>query len=246
MNPTHTDRIQRSLAEVPAPATSRVVLIEDQHLFADVLCTVLERAKFEVVSACSNTAEGLEAIEFYEPDLVLLDLQGGRAGLDCGKEILRSISTIKLVALSERDDRTTVRRAMAAGFAGYLTKNYSSGSFVEALKAIVEGKAVFQHRVVPPPRPSTGPDKAAALWACQLTQRERQVLERIALGDTSQCIAADFSLSVNTVRSHVQAILTKLQVHSRLEAAAFALECGLAEPNRSVVDDSPTAQRNWG
>jgi DNA-binding NarL/FixJ family response regulator len=219
----------------------RVVLIEDQSLFADVIRAAVEEAGLDVVAVCATGAEGLDAVRALEPDLVLLDLLlPDQYGLEIGMAILERMPGMKVVALSVDDDPATVRRAMRGGFAGYLTKDTSSEGFIAALTAIMEGKAVFRHRLVSSRRPALPQDRDAALLVGQLTDREREVLALIARGVESRAIAETLGVKLNTVRSHVQAILMKLQVHSRLEAAAFAIQHGLAEPSEAAFRESPT------
>jgi two-component system nitrate/nitrite response regulator NarL len=209
---------------------TRVVLIEDQPLFAEVVRSVLIKAGLEVAATCSTGEEGLRAVRRLDPDLVLVDLSlPDRHGLDVGRQILKKPSRIKVVALTVHDDPRTVRQAMKAGFAGYLTKDTSTDGFVSALKAIIDGEGVFRQRLPRRRRPSLPEREDAALLASQLTEREREVLSLLARGATGREIAEALTVSLNTVRSHVQKILMKLQVHSRLEAVAFALQHGLVE-----------------
>jgi two-component system nitrate/nitrite response regulator NarL len=147
-----------------------------------------------------------------------------------------------VVALSVDDDPSTVRNAMRRGFTGYLTKDSSSEGFISSLRAITEGKSVFRHRLVSSQRRTPSGVRDVALLANQLTDREREVLSLIAQGVQSRAIAETLGVRLNTVRSHVQSILTKLQVHSRLEAAAFALQHRLVEPGRVASEESPVSR----
>lgn len=241
MNSTSPDMNLTASVSGEGDSRLRVVLIEDQSLFADVIRAAVEEAGLDVVAVCATGAEGLDAVRALEPDLVLLDLLlPDQYGLEIGMAILERMPGMKVVALSVDDDPATVRRAMRGGFAGYLTKDTSSEGFIAALTAIMEGKAVFRHRLVSSRRPALPQDRDAALLVGQLTDREREVLALIARGVESRAIAETLGVKLNTVRSHVQAILMKLQVHSRLEAAAFAIQHGLAEPSEAAFRESPT------
>jgi two-component system nitrate/nitrite response regulator NarL len=121
-----------------------------------------------------------------------------------------------------------MQEALRSGFAGYLTKNSEPEQFKRALERVADGQVVFQHRL----RAAPGGDPEASgadLLAKQLTAREVEVLQLLAEGASSTEISGQLSVSPNTVRTHVQGILTKLQVHSRLEAAAFAVRHGLVK-----------------
>lgn len=206
----------------------RVVLIEDQRLFMEVIGAIVEQAGMNVVATCETGADGLEATRVHEPDLVLVDMGlPDQDGLAVGTQIINSLPETRVVALSAREDPAIVREAMRAGFAGYLSKNTTTQGFVLALSAVLEGKTVFRHRVVSSQPVSRIEDRDAALLVSHLTEREREVLALVATGASGREMAQVLKVSPNTVRSHVQAVLTKLQVHSRLEAATFAMQWGL-------------------
>ena len=124
-------------------------------------------------------------------------------------------------------DDALLARAIEAGCAGFLTKQKATADLVEAVRLVAWGEAVIPPamlaRLLPRFRRG-GPGPAP-----QLTARERGVLEHLASGATTAGMAASFGVSVNTVRNHVQAILTKLGAHSRLEAVAIAAREGLIQ-----------------
>jgi two-component system, NarL family, nitrate/nitrite response regulator NarL len=223
--------------------TLRIVLIEDQTLFADIFRQTLELAGLNVAGVFSNGSDGLNAVWELQPDVVLIDLGlPDRHGLEVGKEILRRLAHVKVIALSAHDDPLMVHRAMRAGFAGYLTKNTSTAEFLRDFQAIAEGRAIFRHCLVSSRRPSDGQVRDATILMSELTEREREVLSFIAAGATSRVMSNALGVSINTVRSHVQAILIKLQLHSRLEVAAFALRTGLMNQlneRRDVAEPGP-------
>jgi two-component system nitrate/nitrite response regulator NarL len=208
---------------------TRAVLIEDQSLFADVIQAQLAGKGVDVVAVAPTGADGLRAVRSLQPDLVLVDIRlPDMNGLEVGTQVLKRVKA-KVVALTAHDDPRTVRQAIQRGFAGYLTKDMSTEEFASALSVILEGEKVFRQRLALRRRPALPEDGDAMLLASQLTEREREVLSLLANGVPGRGIAQALGVSVNTVRSHVQTILTKLQVHSRLEAAAFALHHGLVE-----------------
>ena len=124
------------------------------------------------------------------------------------------------------EDEKSVQDAFKAGFHGYLTKQTEAERFTHALRSIEGGQTVFPQRQIGRNRERTGDE----LLAEQLTTREIEVLQLLAEGASSGHMAEQLDVSPNTVRTHVQGILSKLQVHSRLEAAAFAVRHGLVKP----------------
>ena len=111
--------------------------------------------------------------------------------------------------------------ALQIGFRGYLTKSAPVAQFVNSVHSVLDGQFVMPHR--PGPSSDAAQDRDTQLLIAQLTARERQVLALLVRGASGSEIAAELGISRNTVRTHVQSIMTKLQVHSRLEAVTFAV-----------------------
>jgi two-component system nitrate/nitrite response regulator NarL len=203
--------------------------VDDHQLFADVIKTVLVDQGMEVVGSARTGAEGLAAARETQPDIVLVDLGlPDCAGVDVGRKILEERPETKVLAVTASADPRSVRDTMRAGFHGYVTKDTSLAQFVSSVRAAVEGQVVLPHRLASAAAGSVSADQRhALLLAEQLSPREREVLALLVDGATSATIARNLSLSPNTVRTHVQSILTKLQAHSRLEAATFAVKYGI-------------------
>jgi two-component system, NarL family, nitrate/nitrite response regulator NarL len=208
---------------------TRILIVEDHTLFADAIRSALEDLDLQVLEPCSDGAAALESVRRNRPDLVLLDVGlPGQSGLAVGREILQTAPGTKVVVVTALEDVRSMREAMSAGFHGYLTKDVALRQFVRSIRTVLDGQVVLPHRLA---RRVTGfgsaEDQAAALLAQQLTSREREVLALLVAGANSGEMARRMMVSPHTVRTHVQAILSKLQVHSRLEAAAFALRFGI-------------------
>lgn len=180
-----------------------------------------------VLGVYTTADSGLAGAREHRPDMVMLDLGlPDRSGLELGKDILEELPETKVVALTALDDERSVQDALKAGFHGYLTKQTEAGRFKRALKSVQDGQIVFPQRQGVRNRERTDDE----LLSEQLTTREVEVLQLLAEGASSGSIAEQLGVSPNTVRTHVQGILSKLQLHSRLEAAAFAVRCGLVKP----------------
>jgi DNA-binding NarL/FixJ family response regulator len=176
--------------------------------------------------------EALSLADAERPDLVLVDIGlPGADGLVVGKEIHRRLPSAKLVAVTALDDPGTARKAMTMGFRGYLSKDLPALQFAASIQAIVEGRAIFPRLGVAPTR-RTRANGGSPGGPRHLTRREREVLLLLTEGLRGTEIATRLSISPRTVRTYVQSILHKLQVHSRLEAVAVALETGLVDGMR--------------
>jgi two-component system nitrate/nitrite response regulator NarL len=196
----------------------------------------------DTVAVATSGRSALAYLEDDRPDLILLDLGlPDRSGLAVGRDILEWWPEAKLVVVTALDDQKAVEEAMRAGFSGYLTKDTPVSRFVRSIEAIVDGQAVFPHRSTQGGR-RTGSGDSVWLLISQLTPREREVLGLLVEGADGRTIAERLGISRNTVRTHVQSILTKLQVHSRLEAATLAVRHRVV-PVPSTVDPEFAADR---
>jgi len=215
-----------------ARSALRVLVIEDHRLFADLMRWTVERLGMSVVGMAATEPEALSLADAERPDLVLVDIGlPGADGLVVGKEIHRRLPSAKLVAVTALDDPGTARKAMTMGFRGYLSKDLPALQFAASIQAIVEGRAIFPRLGVAPTR-RTRANGGSPGGPRHLTRREREVLLLLTEGLRGTEIATRLSISPRTVRTYVQSILHKLQVHSRLEAVAVALETGLVDGMR--------------
>ena len=182
-----------------------------------------------VVELVSLGSEALEAVDRLKPDITLMDIGlPDQSGLAVGRLILERQPDAKIIAVTALSERTVVDEALRIGFVGYLTKDTPVGQFVNALRSAMDGHLVLPLRLSANARPSQQKQEVELL-ASQLTPREREVLALLARGANGKVIAAELGISLNTVRTHVQSILTKLQVRSRLEAAMFAVRHRVVE-----------------
>jgi len=216
----------------------KILIIDDHRLFGEAIRRTLQEEGLDVIEVQERADEGLDAARRERPDLVMVDLGlPGADGLDIGRQILDELPDTKVIAVTAMDDPRTVKEAIARGFHGYLTKDTSMGRFVDAVRAAAGGQVVVPHRLVSG-RNGHGSEEErnAALLADQLTPREVRVLALLVEGANSETIRDRLKISPNTVRTHIQNILNKLQVHSRLEAATFAVRFGIVRmPGRRNV-----------
>jgi two-component system, NarL family, nitrate/nitrite response regulator NarL len=176
----------------------------------------------EVLPVVTTASEAAEAAQ-QEPDLVLVDIGlPDQSGIALGERILEEHPATKVVALTALDDASLVREALRVGFAGYITKDTRTDMLVRLLWGVLDGQVVVA-ATANAGRAANNASSDPGVLHSQLTRREMEVLRLLVDGASSAEIARTLDVSPNTVRTHVQGILAKLQVHSRLEAAAFAV-----------------------
>jgi two-component system nitrate/nitrite response regulator NarL len=206
----------------------RVVIVDDHELFAEAIQAVLERHGIEVVGIALTGREGISLARFREPDVALVDVAlPDMSGIMVGRRILEERPLVKIMALTALNDPASARQAIQAGFHGYVTKQIPLARLVDSIRAVADGQAVIPHRLAAAVAGARSSEEQR--WdqlSGQLTARERQVLDLLVEGASSQDIARTMSIRSNTVRTHIQNILSKLEVHSRLEAAAYASRFG--------------------
>lgn len=218
--------------------TLRVLVIDDHTLFREGLEGLLVRRGIEVVGALGDGKEGLRLAHALQPDVVLLDMRMPEInGLSILRELQQENFAQPVVILTMSSDERDLVEALRNGARGYLLKDMEPDDLVLALREIVAGKNVvapnLTHvlaRVVQgdtPPEPEASPID-------DLTPRETEILSLLAEGQSNKVIARNLGISDGTVKLHVKAILRKLDIHSRVEAAVIAVENGL-RANKDLV-----------
>jgi DNA-binding NarL/FixJ family response regulator len=209
----------------------RVLIVDDHTLFIDAIRPIVEDLGGSDIAVATTGRAAIDAAHEGQPDLVLVDIGlPDRSGLSVATEILALFPDTDVVALTGLEDEGLAREASRIGLKGYLSKDVSLDQFRSSLRAVLGGRQV---RLMPGvaearARSERGPKNVARMLASHLTTREREVLALLVRGLSGADIARELSISKNTVRTHIQSILTKLQVHSRLEAVAFATRHGIA------------------
>lgn len=210
----------------------RVLIADDHPLFRKGMRALLESMPdIAVAGEATSGAEAVAQAAALKPDLVLMDLQMPEVG---GLEATRRITAagphvhVLVVTLFEDDD--SVFAALQAGARGYILKDADEEEMMRAIRAIGQGEAIFSPAIAARlidyfagARPS-----ASSEIFPELTEREREVLQLIARGQSNATIAEQLSITLKTVRNHVSNIYNKLQVADRAQAAIRAREAGLS------------------
>lgn len=206
-----------------------VVIVDDHSIFRSGLRADLDDA-LEVLGEAATVDEAIEAVERLQPDVVLLDvhLPGGQGG--GGAEVLRRarLGRTKALALSVSDSAEDVVGVIRAGARGYITKGSSGSQVSRAVATIAGGDAVFSPRlagfVLDAFGAPAGEQAETDAELDRLSKREREVMRLIARGFAYKEVASELFISIKTVETHVSAVLRKLQLSSRHELTAWALE----------------------
>ena len=211
----------------------RVVLIDDHTLFRVGLEGLLESRGIEIAASVDSGEDCVQLVQDKQPDVVLLDMRMPDIN---GIGVLRLLRENKLsmpiVMLTTSTDETDLVESLRAGAQGYLLKDMEPDALVIALRDIVAGKTVVAPDLAPilakavQGKDDDIPTKASPFD--DLTPRETEILGLLAEGQSNKAIARNLGISDGTVKLHVKAILRKLNVHSRVEAAVMAVEKGLS------------------
>jgi len=206
-----------------------VVIGDDHAVFLDALASVLTGHGCRVTKAMT-LADTLSAVREQQPDICLIDrhFAGPDDGTSAVDEFIAACPRTKVLILSADGEREAVMRAMRAGAAGYVHKTRGVSVLKQTIERVMRGEVVVEVPVSAGLRPELARQQQASRLADYLTARERECLKLLVEGCDTAAMVATLGVSAATVRTHVQALLTKLGVHSRLEAVAFAVQHGLA------------------
>jgi DNA-binding NarL/FixJ family response regulator len=220
----------------------RVLLADEQSLFREAVRAVLEsEADFDVVAEARDGVQAVAEARRTRPDVAVLAAGLPNCdGIRATRLICESLESCRVLVLGQDSDVRQMVEALEAGARGYLTKEIPLADLIEATRGLARGETMI-------PPGMLGPllahlihrhrdEEEARRKLGRLTKREREVLSLLAEGGDNDSIAQRLVISPETARTHVQNVLGKLGVHSRLEAAAFVLQSGmqaeLAEASR--------------
>ncbi len=215
----------------------RVLIIDDHALFRVGLQGLLEQRGIEVADAVASGIEGIQRAEELKPDIVLLDLRmPDMGGLEVLQKLRENESAIPVVMLTTSNEETDLIKSLRSGAQGYLLKDMEPDELVSALRDIENGKNVVAQDLTDAlARMVQGDTNVVDEEGpfSDLTPREMEILCLLAEGQSNKLIARNLGISDGTVKLHVKAILRKLGIHSRVEAAVIAVEQGLRKNKQS-------------
>ncbi len=206
----------------------RILLVDDHAVLRDGVRALLEtHDDIEIVGEASEGKEAIEKTRELSPDVVIMDIaMAGMDGLEATRRITKKHPAVKVLVLTQYDNREYIISAIKAGAAGYVPKRALGADLVSAIRTVCKGESFLY------------PSAAAALINDylhqveeepydRLTAREREILKLIADGHTSREIAEMLYLSLKTVLGHRTKIMDKLDIHNRTELIKYAMRKGL-------------------
>jgi DNA-binding NarL/FixJ family response regulator len=211
----------------------RVLLVDDDAAFSELIACVLRLDGVDVLGHADNGAEGVELAIGLEPDVVVMDVRMRRVdGAEATRRLREHGDTPPVLVLTTFDDDETVAAALGAGAAGFLLKDAPGEDIVRAARAVAGGESWIDPqiagRVLEAYRRSAARrGRAGAGRTAQLTEREREVLREVGRGATNAEAAAALHLGQATVKTHLGNILTKLDLRDRAAAIVLAHDEGL-------------------
>ncbi|MGA7690274.1 MAG: response regulator transcription factor [Jiangellales bacterium] len=203
------------------------MLVDDHKVVRDGLALVLGLSdEVEVVASAGSAAEGIAQLRRMPVDVVVMDMvMPGLDGVQATEIVRREHPNVEVLMLTSFQEQAPLRAAMERGARGLLLKSVSGDELVVAIVAAAKGRSTIDPELIPGLfGPSIDPPGAS-----EMTERERQVLNEMANGDTNRQIGHRLGISPGTVRVHVSSILAKLGAANRTEAVAVALRHGLIE-----------------
>jgi DNA-binding NarL/FixJ family response regulator len=208
----------------------KVIICDDQEIVRDGLELLLKLENdIEIVGIAGDGAEAVEMAAQKQPDLVMMDLKMPvMNGVDATRQIKAKFPTVKVLVLTTFGSDDWVLDALRAGASGYLLKDAPREQVLNAIRGTVEGKTFIDPAVAGKllGEITGGKKKPAAALTDKLTQRETEVLQLLARGLSNEDIAKKLFLSEGTVRNHISAIVDKLGVSDRTQAAIIAIQHG--------------------
>jgi len=221
----------------------RVLLVEDQAPVRRSWRRALKgEAGIDIAGECDSGEAALEQHRQLKPDVLVMDIElaeGGIDGIETTRRVLDELPDAKVLIVSASTSNRHINRAVDAGARGYLVQSTSTDSIGLAVRAIERGAFYFDETSGPLAlgrgEARRSPDVEEVMRSYNLTARELEILQRVAVGKTNIDIGRQLHLSVGTVRSHVNNILRKTDLDNRTQAAYFAFKRGLLD-QKSVED----------
>jgi two-component system response regulator NreC len=207
----------------------RLLLAEDHVIVRQGLRALLEQAGMVVIGEASDGPEALRLAHEHRPDVAVLDIAMPHLnGIETARRLRETVPQTKLIVLTMHPEEPYVLEALHAGAVGYVLKTQAAVDIVQAIRTALQGTVYLSPRVMNAVVQAYL--TSAILPPDPLTSREREIVQRIAEGQTTKEIAAHLGLSVKTVESHRINLMRKLDIHETATLVRYAIRRGLTPP----------------
>jgi len=226
------------------PTATSIVIIESHGILREGLRALIElEGDLRVVGEAGTAADGIRAVQSTDPALVITDLTTpGSQGLRIIEQLRAASARVRVLVLTACCSDEYIRAALNAGADGYVLKDAGRAELLQAIRSVIAGQKYFSEPVsarlvlgyLRRSEPTPGP------WP-QITEREREVLTHVALGESNKRVALALRLSVKTVEKHRANVMRKLELHNTASVTLFAVRNGLvpAEHGERLHADQP-------
>jgi DNA-binding NarL/FixJ family response regulator len=213
-------------APISTTTMTAVAIVEDNRDFRATLANYLDEAPgYRCVCACGSAEEALQKLPKLAPDVVLMDIHlPNMSGMACTRRLKDICPSIQILILTVYEDNERVFGALKAGASGYLLKRADPSDILRAIQEVKQGGAPMSSQIARQVVQSFREDKSEVSAVEKLSEREEEILQQLSKGYSTKEIADRTSVSVNTVRTHLQHIYDKLHVRSRTEAVLKYLQ----------------------
>lgn len=210
---------------------TRILIIDDHNLFRSGLKFLLsQQPDFEVIGEAADGLEGVKLAQQLRPDVLLLDLDMPvMHGKEALPQLLDVLPDLTILMLTVSEDAADLTDCIRMGAKGYLLKNINTDFLLDSIRKAVDGDSVISPEMtiklvaqLKSPQPVRSPQMLE-----NLTPREREMLIWLTKGASNKTIARELDLAESTVKVHIQNLLRKLGLHSRVQAAVYAVENGI-------------------
>lgn len=206
----------------------KILLVDDHEVVRLGIKALLSNyPEYEVVTEAANADEAVIKAQEYQPDVIIMDIRlPGKSGIDATREIMEDLPDTKIIMLTSFAEDDLLFDAINAGAYGYILKQIGSDDLINALGTIGRGEALLDPALTQKvfKRVREASRKATDEAFATLSDQELRILALISEGKTNKQIASDIFLSEKTVRNYVSSILSKLNLSTRSEAAAYAVK----------------------
>ncbi|MEQ8925726.1 MAG: response regulator transcription factor [Fulvivirga sp.] len=213
----------------------KIILVDDHQLLLEGIAAMLSNIEYiNIVGKASSGEEAINEVEASKPDVVLMDIMmQGMTGIEASRWIKEQNTGVKIILISSDVNEKLVQLAVQAGVDGYLPKNVHKETLIEAIKSVNEGQRYFSkdvtNLVMDAMYNAQDKTKSKSNNDGELTSREFEVLQQLAMGKNNHEIADELFISVRTVETHKANLMSKLDLKNAVDLVKYAIKNKIIE-----------------